>query len=77
MKEIDIQGLTNTISHIKSAQNKESRNKGSDFEGKRSLSSLGNINRYFEYTVFYEEGDSATFDWREYNGNIGKGGKHY
>ncbi len=34
---------------------------------------LGNVNRYFEYTVFYEEGDSATFDWSEYNGNFGKG----
>jgi hypothetical protein len=43
----------------------------------RIESFLGNINRYFEYTVFYEEGDSATFDWSEYNGNFGKGGKHY
>lgn len=33
---------------------------------------LGDVERYFEYTVFFEEGDSATFDWTEYNGNFGK-----
>ena len=37
---------------------------------------LGDVKKYFEYTVFYEEGDSATFEWSEYNGNFGKGDKH-
>ncbi len=33
---------------------------------------LGDVKRYFEYTVFYEEGDSATFDWSEYEDNFNK-----
>jgi hypothetical protein len=33
---------------------------------------LGNVDRYFEYTVFYEEGDSETFDWSEYEDNFKK-----
>lgn len=35
--------------------------------------SLNDVNQYFEYTVIFEEGDSATFEWCDYEGNVGGG----
>lgn len=32
---------------------------------------LGDVSNYFEYTVSYREGDTATFDCTEYDGNFG------
>ena len=33
---------------------------------------LGDVIRYFEYTVRFKEGDMATFDWSEYKDNFNK-----
>ena len=36
---------------------------------------LGDVERYFEYTVIYEEGDTATFDYSSLDEDF-TGGKH-